>query len=79
MDIQSEEVSFYKLITIRYKYNLDCYNAFSHEISDHFLMEGLLHYIAPFEPSWSYAYWSSEPLLEYMSHQTPYLAFCELW
>ena len=51
MDIQSEEVSFYKLITIRYKYNLDCYNAFSHEISDHFLMEGLLHYITPFEPS----------------------------
>ena len=45
----------------------------------HFLMEGLSHYIALFGPSWSYTYRSSEPSLEYLSHKTPSLAFCELW
>ena len=39
--------------------------------SDPFLMEGFLHYIAPAGPSWSYTCWSFEPLLEYLSHQTP--------
>ena len=33
-------------------------------------MEGLLHYIALFGPSWSYTCWSFNPLLEYLSHQT---------
>ena len=35
---------------------------FSFYFSDPFLMEGLLYYIAPFGPSWSYTCWSSEPL-----------------
>ena len=52
---------------------------FSLYFSDHLLMEGLLHYIAPFRPSWSYTCWSFEPLLEYLSHQTPSLVFCKLW
>ena len=38
---------FYKLITIGYKCNLDCYNVFFDEISDPLLIEGLSHYIAP--------------------------------
>ena len=42
---------FYKLITIGYKCNLDCYNVFSDEISDPLLIEGLPHYIAPLGPS----------------------------
>ena len=46
---------------------------------DPHLMENLLHYIAPFGPSWSYTCWSSESLLKYLSHQTPSLTFCELW
>ena len=51
---------------------------FSLYFSDPSLMKGLLHYIALFEPSWSYTYWSSEPLFEYLSYQTPSWAFCEL-
>ena len=47
--------------------------------SNSLLIEGLLHYIAPSEPSWPYTYWSFEHLLKYLSHQTPFLAFCELW
>ena len=40
----------YKSITIGYKYNSDCYSILS-LFSDPFLMEDLLHYIAPFGPS----------------------------
>ena len=40
-------------------------------------MEDFLHYIVPFERSWSYTYWSFEPLFECLSHQTSSLAF--LW
>ena len=42
-------------------------------------MEGLLHYIIPFGLSWSYTCWSFEPLLKCLYHQTPSLAFYELW
>ena len=43
------------------------------------LMEGLLHYIVPFESSWSYTCQSSMPILECMSHLPLLLMFCELW
>ena len=35
-------------------------------------------YIAPFDSSSPYTCWSSELSLEYLSHQPPSLAFCEL-
>ena len=35
---------------------------FSFYFSSLFLMGGLLHYIAPSEPSWSYTCWSFKPL-----------------
>ena len=41
---------------------------FSFYFSDPFLIEGFLHYIAPYGPSWSYTCWSSKPLFEYLSH-----------
>ena len=69
--------NFYKLVTIGYKNNLDYYNVLS-LIFDLFLMESPLHYIVPFRLSWSYTCWLPKPLLEYLSHQTPPLAFCEL-
>ena len=37
----------YKSITVRYKYNFDCFNILS-LFFDPFLMEGPLHYIVPF-------------------------------
>ena len=52
---------------------------FCFSFSDPLLMEGLLHYKAPFESSLSYICWPFEPLLEYLSHQTPSLTFYELW
>ena len=45
---------------------------------DPLLMEGFLHYITPFGPSQSYTCRSSEPLLEYLFHQTSSLTFYEL-
>ena len=58
-----------------YKINSDCYSVFSGNISDPFLMEGLSHYIVLSEPSWSHTCWSSKPLFEYLSHQTPLFGF----
>ena len=44
----------------------------------HFFVESPSTYIAPPDSSSPYTYWSSEPSLEYLSHQSPSLAFCEL-
>ena len=45
---------------------------------DPHFVESPLTYIAPFNSSSPYTCWSSEPSLKYLSHQPPFLAFCEL-
>ena len=73
-----EGILSYKSITVGYKYNFNCYSILS-----------LLFRSLPHERSLT-LYSSlqiililyllvSKPLLEYLSHQTPSLALCELW
>ena len=54
------------------------YCSFSLSFSNPHFMESLLPYIALFESSSPSTCRSSEPLLEYSSHQSPSLALCEL-
>ena len=65
----------------KFDYRVDSWllQYFSCDFFDPLSMEDLLHYIIPFGRSWSFTSWSFEPLLECLSHQTPSLAFCELW
>ena len=67
----------YKSIETEYKYILDCYSLHS-QVFLPFFRVNLSHYIAPFRSSSSYTCWSSKPSLEYLSHQTHFLVFCEL-
>jgi len=62
-----------------YKVSSRWLQCFSLDFSPSFSMEGLLHYIVLFEWSWPYTCWSSKPLLECLSHQTPPLRPSVSW
>ena len=79
MGLQSEEVEFVydDCSKIQKQFGL-LYCSFSLSSFDPTFVGSLPPYIALFESSSPSTCRSSEPLLEYLSHQSPSLALCEL-
>ena len=79
-DVDMNELRYlsYKSITAEYKYNFDCYSILSFFLRSPAHGGSLILY-SSLCTILTYTCWLFETLLEYPSHQTPSLAFCELW
>ena len=73
--IVSDRVRGSQFLYISYKFDYKVgswlLQYFSLDFSDPHSMVGLFHYIVIFKRSWPYICWSSQPLLECLSHRTP--------